>query len=237
MAIPHATVLQLSHEGIDAVSDLSEFDMSSLKQIADNLRRPGGRVADPSPGAGAGATIPTPAFVFGAKSQMRIEVACNLIRFYDTIGRPLTATNLKWTVMYKFGLIWKSLVARQLKAHPETPKISLELTIMKWLEAFEDHLHCCIGVRMIPLSYVIRENANVACAPPLATDEPFSGEWGSVQVDLIVRVLHTYALYNECNHVVYFKLEEACRGTKYADSLNSYKKLNDGCGGWLALKR
>ena len=167
MAIPHATVLQLLHEGIDTASDLSEFDMKSLKQIADNLRRPGGRIADPSPGARAGATVPTPAFVFGAKSQMRMEVACNLIRFYDTIGRPLTAANLKWDVMYKFGLIYKSLVARQLKAHPDTPRITQELPIMKWVEAFEDHLHCCVGVRMIPLSYVIRADVNVdpLCPP------------------------------------------------------------------------
>ena len=168
MAIPHATVLQVSHEGIDTVSDLAEFDKSPLKQIADNLRRPGGRIADPSPGAGAGATIPTPPFVFGAKSQMRMEVACNLIRFYDTIGRPLTAANLKWDVMYKFGLIYKPLVARQLKAQPETPRITQELPIMKWVEAFEDHLHRCVGVRMIPLSYVIRANEGVdpLCPPP-----------------------------------------------------------------------
>ena len=91
---------------------------------------------------------------------------------------------------------------------------------------------------MIPLSYVIRADVNVdPLCPPLATDEPFSGEWGSVQADLIVRASHSHVLYTECNNVVYYKLEEACRGTKYADSLNSFKKLKDGRGGWLALKR
>ena len=44
MSIPHATVVELANEGITEPSDLSEFNKSTIKQIADNLRRPGGRV-------------------------------------------------------------------------------------------------------------------------------------------------------------------------------------------------
>ena len=79
MAIPHATVMQLHNEGITAVDDLAEFDSDSLAQIASNIRRPGGRIPDPTPSAPPGATIPTPPFVFGAKSQMRLEAACDLV--------------------------------------------------------------------------------------------------------------------------------------------------------------
>ena len=46
MAIPVATVLQLQSEGITTVQDLADFDKDSLVQIADNLRRPGGRIPD-----------------------------------------------------------------------------------------------------------------------------------------------------------------------------------------------
>ena len=48
MAIPRATVLRLAQEGITSADDLLEFDKSSINQIADNLRRPGGRVPDPN---------------------------------------------------------------------------------------------------------------------------------------------------------------------------------------------
>ena len=110
MAMSAATVAQLANEGISTVSDLVDFDKDSLQKIVSNLRRPGGRIPDPNPHAGLGATIPTPLFVFGAKSQMRFEVACNLVRFYETIGRPLTPTNLAWTpIMSRFGKIWKSI--------------------------------------------------------------------------------------------------------------------------------
>ena len=95
MGIPHATVIQLRAKGIEAVADLVDFDKESLQQLADNLRCPGGRVPDPNPGAPAGAAIPTPPFVFGAKSQKCIAIACGLVRFYATVGRDLTAANLQ----------------------------------------------------------------------------------------------------------------------------------------------
>ena len=108
MAIPRATVIQLSREGITTVGDLSDFDKSTMAQVSENLRRPGGRIPDPTPGAAAGASIPTPPFVFGAKSQARLLVACDLVRFYKTIGRPLTTGNISWEhVMRRFGDIWK----------------------------------------------------------------------------------------------------------------------------------
>ena len=69
MGIPHVTVLQLQQEGILSVDDLADFDKDSLQQLADT-----------------GATIPTPPFVFGAKSQKRLLVACNLVCYYDTVG-------------------------------------------------------------------------------------------------------------------------------------------------------
>ena len=95
MGIPHTTVVQLHAEGIEVVADLADFDKDSLQQLADNLRCPGGCILDPNPGAPAGATIPTPPFVFGTKSQKRITVTCEFVRFYATVGHDLTAANLQ----------------------------------------------------------------------------------------------------------------------------------------------
>ena len=101
MGVPHVTVVQLQAEGITLVSDLADFNKDSLQQLADNLRRPGGRVPDPNPAVQPGSTIPTPPFVFGAKSQRRIAVACDLVNYYRTVGRDLTAANLQWNTMMK----------------------------------------------------------------------------------------------------------------------------------------
>ena len=42
-----------------------------------------------------GPMMATPSFVFGAKSQKRIAVACNLVRYYETTDRALSAANMQ----------------------------------------------------------------------------------------------------------------------------------------------
>ena len=80
MAIPHDTVLQLQTEGITTVDDLEDFDDDDIDQVSSNLRRPPGGVG---------------AFTFGAKSQKRLLLACHLVRYYNTVGRTLTAANMQ----------------------------------------------------------------------------------------------------------------------------------------------
>ena len=184
MGIPHATVLQLQSEGITLVSDLVDFNKNSLQQLADNLRRPGGCVPDPNPGAPPGSTIPTPPFVFGAKSQRCIAITCDLVKYYTTVSRDLTAANLQWnTVMKNFNVQWTVLKERKGDDSPETPKISKALPVIKWMEAFQDFLNWKIGNRNIPLAYIIRDEPNPpAAAPPLAAGQPHSIEHGSVKL-------------------------------------------------------
>ena len=237
MGIPHATVVQMQLEGIAAVADLADFDKDTLQQLADNLRRPGGRIPNPDPGAAAGATIPTPPFVFGAKSQKRLQVACDLVRYYNTVGRALTAANIQWTqVMKNFEIQWKALKARKDEEVPDVPKISKALPVIKWTEAFQDFLNRVIGVRMIPLDYCIREDDQVpAMAPPLAPDQPHSIVHGSVEAELTARATHTHALYRDDNATLFHYLEEATRSTPYAASIKPFQRRKDGRGAWNAL--
>ena len=144
-------MVQMQLEGIQSIADLADFEKDSLQQLADNLRKPGGRISDPDPNAPAGATIPT----HGAKSQKRLTVACDLIRYYQTVGRDLTAANTQWNqVMSNFEIQWKALKERK-EDDPDVPKITKALPIIKWTEAFEDFLNRVVGARMIPLAYVI----------------------------------------------------------------------------------
>ena len=177
MGIPHATILQLQSEGITLVSDLADFNKDSLQQLADNLRHPGGRVLDPNPAAQPGSTIPTPPFVFGAKSQRRITVACDLVKYYKTVDRELTVANLQWnTVMKNFDVQWTALKEKKGDDSPETPKISKALPVIKWTEAFKDFLNRKIGNRNITLAYIIWEVPNPPAVHPLllASHTPWS---------------------------------------------------------------
>ena len=128
MGVQHATVIQLALEGIQTVDDLADFDKEALQQLADTLCRPGGRVPNTNRGAAAGSTIPTPAFVFGAISQKRLGIACELVRYYNTLGHNLTAANMQWNNVNKnFEIQWKALQQRGMRTHwrfPKSPSLS-----------------------------------------------------------------------------------------------------------------
>jgi hypothetical protein len=175
-----------------------------------------------------------PAFVFGAKSHKRLLFATDLITYYDAIGSDYTAANLQWTnVMRNFEIQWKALKVKQKEDPPETPKISKTLPVIKWTESFRDFLNRVIGVRAIPLCYVIRETVNVSAAA--TANQPLSNEHESVTGELVARASHEHALFRDDNAAVYHYLEEATRSPAYAASIKPFQRSKDGRGTWLAL--
>jgi hypothetical protein len=236
MGIPNATVVQLAQEGITTVDSLVDFDKATIEQIAANLRRPAGRIPDPNPGAAIGGTIATPPFVFGAKSQQRLVHAANLVRFYTTVGRSITAVNLQWNPTLKnFSEQWKALEDKKKDDEPEVPKINKALPIIRWTEAFADYAHRCCGTRTAPLAYVIRPEAATPMIGAQAPGAPHSTEHGLVEAELIARASHGHPLFREDNSAVYYKLEEATRGTSYAASIKPFQRTKNGRAAWLAL--
>jgi hypothetical protein len=153
--------------------------------------------------------------VFGAKSQKRLTVATDMIKYCDATGRDYTAANLQWThVMKNFETQWKALKAQQKEDPPETPKISKALPVIKWTESFRDFLNRVIAVRTISLCYVIREKVNVpAAAPALVQNQPHSYEHESVTGELVARASYEHALFRDDNASAYHYLEEATRIT------------------------
>ena len=191
--------------------------------MAENLRRP--------PGG-------SPAFSFGAKSHKRFLVVCDLLKYYKTVGRDVTAGNIKWNrVMRNFDIQWKALQERSKNDEtPDVPKISKALPIIKWTESFHDFLGQVIGVRTIPLTYVVRGQVEVAMpAPPLMTNQPHSFEHGSVELELVNRASYDHPLFRDDNSKLYYLLEEATRSTQYAALIKPFQRRKDGRGAWLAL--
>ena len=237
MGIPHAMVVQLQVEGITGIQDLADFDKDTLQQLADNLRKPAGSVLDPNPAAAAGATIPTPSFVFGAKSQHRISVACKIVHYYNADGCDISAANMRWTQVIKnFEDQWKALKGHKEDDEPDVPKISKSLPSIKWTEAFQHFLHPVIVVRMIPLAYVTRAVVDVpVIVPVLENNQPHSEEHGSAENKLIAQASHDHKLFREDNANVYYHLEEATRGTSYVASIKPFQRSKNGRGAWGAL--
>ena len=60
MEITRDTIVQIHNEGIYTITYIVEFEKDTVKQISYNLRRPSGRITDPTPGAAEGSTISYP---------------------------------------------------------------------------------------------------------------------------------------------------------------------------------
>ena len=99
IVIPRETRIQLKSKVIDIPEDLEDFDEDSIFNISDNLRIPGGRASDLTPGYVVEATIPITYFIFGAKSQVQILEACYLVRCYDSVRRDATRTNIRCSLL------------------------------------------------------------------------------------------------------------------------------------------
>jgi hypothetical protein len=133
--------------------------------------------------------------------------------------------------MANFEEQWRALKAKKEGSDAEVPKISKALPVIRWTEAFRDHLHRTIGVRNIPLAYVIRTDAVVPAITAIANGHPHSTIHGSIEDKLIARAAHTHPLYCENNQSVYYQLEEATRSTLYAASIKPFQRAKSGRGG------
>ena len=128
MGITEKKVVQLGNEGITTIANLVDFEKYTIKQVADSIRRLGGRIPDPTPNAEPGETIPTPPFVFRSKSQKGLLAACEIVRYYKTTGRGITTAKISWnTVIKNFEAQWKALKKRKKGYGPEITKITKAL--------------------------------------------------------------------------------------------------------------
>ena len=100
MAIPNKTALEIFNNSINTVDKISHFYKEITGKITYNLRW-----------APSGAP-----FIFGAISQNRIIVACEIVWYYKKFGCALTAADLQWNAATNyFDIQWKYLMDKKSK--------------------------------------------------------------------------------------------------------------------------
>ena len=82
------------------------------------------------------------------------------------------------------------------KSDGTAPKLTKGMAVPKYLHALEVYLEGIMGIRKIPLSYVIRLNSTPQMpAPPLLEGHPYSQEHGSVMSEMVARASHQHPLF------------------------------------------
>jgi hypothetical protein len=235
LGMPEATVERLAEEGVERPEDLVEFSLADVKTMVANLRRPGGS----EPDGDAGGTVPTFPFKFGAKAMLRLQNACDVAKCYETLRCDMSADMLVCDPAIKnFKLEHDALIERK-KQTVVTPRMSSNLNVVKWTESFLDFLSRLVGVRNMPLTYVVRETVEVDIGTEviLLNGCCYTEESGSIEQELIIRASHKHPLCKDDNARMYFLLEEATRSTSYAASIKPFQKKRNGRDAWFSIKK
>lgn len=233
LRVPQRTLQEmvLVHD-IQTAADLANWDDEMLKQLKEDLRKPSGTEATNNPNI----VIPKQPFLLSAVSYQRLSIACSLIRYYNAVGRVITPDNLMWNgPMEQFGEYLKGLKAAKDEETPDVPRITQKLPIMKWTEAFENHLLIVLGAREIPLAYVIRAEADPGDPDELVRGQPYGATAGSITQELVTRATHDHPLFRSDNQTVFNLLDDVLRTTSYAPTLSVYRRTKNGRGAWLAI--
>jgi len=147
-----------------------------------------------------------------AKSKMSLFVALDVAKYYEKTDRDLIPSNMVWKVLKNFEVQHLAMKEKKDKTPPDAPKYQKQMGIPKWMESFKIHVRAIIGVRDIPLLYVIRDLEIVPPATPLAIDQPYYVEHGTVEEELIARTSHSHPLFRNDNGEVFDLLETSLHG-------------------------
>ena len=135
--------------------------------------------------------------------EKRLLHAASLSKFYTWMNRPVNATSLSKNRLSNHGDYMKLLEELKGKDKPDLEKVGQKYSIIKLMEDFPLYLQTQIGVRGVPLSYIIREHDAPAPVEPLATDKPYSAENGSFHKELVAHMPHEGIGFNKDNAEVF----------------------------------
>jgi hypothetical protein len=214
-------VLALKDEGITIPEDLIDFEDDDIDNMARNLGK-----------------IPTPNTIrLSAICVKRLKIAAACARFYKSIGRDLSKSNMAYAVMSIFWKQWQALdTQKKSKDKPSFPKMDRNTNILKWTEFAANAFDSIIGSRTAPLSYLIRpDKSRPYPLPPLAYGKPWSEAYGSIRNEMEFCLGHDHPVFDDDNQAMFNLIHDSLQGTQYGATINPYKRKKDGLGAWKAL--
>ena len=200
----------VQNEGLETIEDFLEFDEECIKVLCNSVRKPGGLMEDV---ANAGNMMNNPGFSISAISERRMKQASYIARIFNMINRVIDYDSMSRVRLRLFDK-YKRLI----DSHEDPEKlsaISRTFGIVKAMDIIPCHLRERLGIRKVPLSYVIRENATAANVEPLAPGQATAAIYSSIADELIACTPHTGDGYDEDNAKVYQILQDLVTGTSF----------------------
>ena len=227
---PSARRVAIQEEGLQAITDLVEFDDDGIKSVCSSVRKPGGLIDDPN---NPGQHIVNPGFNIPAICEKRLKVACYAAKSYALIGRTINQDGLNRDRLKLFEQHRKLI--KEHNDPDKMPSVDKSFGIIKAMDLLPSHLRDRLGVRKVPLSYVIRDDEAPAPIGNLAPDKATAAEYTSIAEELIACVPLSGDQYNEDNAKVFQIIQDMVNGTSFESSIKAHQRRRDGRAAYLAL--
>ena len=205
---------------LDTLDAWRDFQTDSdLDGLAKNLRSPGGTMVLPN-----GTTIRHPGFAVSVQAISNIKVMRVALKHHQHIQRAVTADQVtaEWIAEWKFLIDYHKEAAKTKIDDAVLPEVVMS-DWAKTKEKIVTFLDGMYGQEGVPLSYVVREDAEV---PAEADDPPANYEDGDGTRDhvkeLIARAPHEGAMYNADNRSVCQLLKKICEKHAAYDYISKY---------------
>ena len=221
-------------QGLGVIRDFLELDKDAIEVLCSSVRKPGGTIPNPDiANPGAPAVIPNPGFNIPAICEKRLIAAAYTAKLYNMIGRAITPDTMSWDRIKKFDT---HRVLMEDHEDPEKlPVVSKSFGIIRAMDIVPSHLRDRLGVRKIPLSYVIRDTADPGNVPLPQADQPTSTDFTSITEELIHYAPHQGDEYEEDNAKVFQIMQDMVAGTSFESSVKGHQRRRDGRAAYLAL--
>ena len=237
MGLPDRTRLKLAAEGLTTPTDFIDFpDKDDLDALILKCLKP----AKIAGGAAANARLrEVLQFEIPARSEVRLNCARLIIKYYLQVGRVVEADDMFWAVLKNFMEHWKAMKEKKSEPVGNPPKLTKDLAVHKWLEQFAQDLEEVYGARDAPLTYLTRPNVAVPVDVATAVrevDQPYAEIYTSIQEEMKFCLSHTHNLMRADNATLFHRIDTAVAGHDVSATIAPYRKTQDGRGAWLSIR-
>ena len=229
-------------QGLDSIADLAELTVDDVSLLCSTARRPGGQIEQRQhDGVGApNIQISNPGVKVPARFQMKLELAVRAARYFASVARPITAVLMNWPCLRHFSSL-KEICANWTDPDP-LPSLGRSIPIMKMIELIRNYLRRVLGIRKIPLAYVVR---SMVAVPPIGdaplrtapSSLPYGAKYSSFHDEQIERASHDHPGYAEDNATVMDIILTVVQGTSFMSSVKTAVTNRDGRTALLALEQ
>ena len=166
--------------------------------------------------------MPNPGVAVPAILELKLQIAVTAARYYSSVGRVVESGIMSWARVKQFRSL--SDVTLNWTDSPPLPELGRSVPIMKLLELTRDYLRGRLGIRQIPLSYVVRGNVTpiLIVDDPIHATKPHSSNYVGFHDELIARASHDHVNFVEDNASVLDILVGALKATPHMTSLKPF---------------